>query len=231
MDEFVYPSLPGDTIASVLAAQPRYVAHVQLVWKMFGGLREDADQPASVVRGFTRRGRIGVRGTAGYGHFKAAVRTSCLRKIGIHRHELTYLCGLLRLPALPPPAHAIDRPLLWRYPAVMVRYPPTLTEVSLADPVATPLLLNHYAIQTYGWFMRIKSTRGDVLRTGWHHLRNRPYYIHYNRTEVVDDELARRSRAASYLTAARTHTARRSAGGQTRQRRARVWVPPAVDPR
>jgi len=50
------------------------------------------------------------------------------------------------------------------------------------------LRINHYAIQSYEYFMNVKVTRGDVLSTDCN-IRDNNYFIGYDTNEVFDDIL------------------------------------------
>ena len=52
-----------------------------------------------------------------------------------------------------------------------------------------PLHLNHYAIQSYDWFMKIKATRGDATVSD--NVRNAKYFWDYDKVsnDIEDTEL------------------------------------------
>jgi len=52
------------------------------------------------------------------------------------------------------------------------------------------LQLNHYAIQSWTFFERVKMTRGDVLSSVSEHVRDLNYFKAYDINEIEDDELA-----------------------------------------
>lgn len=186
IDEFVYAAKEGQTIVSVLQMTPSHVASIWLLWKMFGGLPKEATQPSSIIHGFTSRANVST--APAFGEIKAVTRTGCLERMGIHSHELTLPCRLLRLPAFPAARPIVSPlPLLWRLPAVVRRYPPHIDEESVRS---MPLQLNHYPVQSLDWFMKTKSTRGaaDIARN--EHIRNKAYYVRYNRTEILDAGLS-----------------------------------------
>jgi hypothetical protein len=161
---------------------------------MFGGLPPDAEQPKSVRRGFTRRADMS--SSPAHGHFKAISRTRCVDQLGVHQHKMSLLCKLLRLPAFP---IDLPLPLLWRYPTANRRYPPWPDESYLADAVAAPLHLNHYPVQSLKWFLKTKVGRGEASAeagAAFDNYRNRAYYEAYNRTDLLDEGLARIARSA-----------------------------------
>jgi hypothetical protein len=52
------------------------------------------------------------------------------------------------------------------------------------------LHLNHYAIQSLEWFMRVKATRGDVCTPNLDHIRIEDYFKRYDINDIVDTELS-----------------------------------------
>jgi hypothetical protein len=51
------------------------------------------------------------------------------------------------------------------------------------------LHLNHYAIQSWEWFSKVKMTRGDASSPAVDHLRDKKYFDAYDNNIVIDDEL------------------------------------------
>ena len=51
------------------------------------------------------------------------------------------------------------------------------------------LHLNHYAIQSYDWFMRIKATRGDATDINSNNVRNETYFKNFDLNDIDDTEL------------------------------------------
>jgi hypothetical protein len=50
------------------------------------------------------------------------------------------------------------------------------------------LHLNHYAIQSYDWFMKVKATRGSANIIIYDHVRNEEYFASYdNASNDMDD--------------------------------------------
>ena len=52
--------------------------------------------------------------------------------------------------------------------------------------------MNHYAIQSYKWFMNIKATRGDVSSKDIDNIRNEYYFKEYDNfsNDIIDDKLS-----------------------------------------
>jgi hypothetical protein len=55
-----------------------------------------------------------------------------------------------------------------------------------------PLRLNHYAIQSYDWFKRVKMTRGDSTSSDLDGFRGAEYFKRYDVNEFSDTELAKK---------------------------------------
>ena len=51
------------------------------------------------------------------------------------------------------------------------------------------LHLNHYAIQSWEFFSKIKMTRGDASSSSINHIRDKNYFDAYDNNIVLDDEL------------------------------------------
>jgi len=54
------------------------------------------------------------------------------------------------------------------------------------------LHLNHYMLQSYNWFMKVKATRGDVLSAQRNGIRNEDFFRKHNINDVEDLELAQK---------------------------------------
>lgn len=60
------------------------------------------------------------------------------------------------------------------------------------------LQLNHYAIQSYEWFMKVKRTRGDAVNAKYDTTRDEAYFRRYDLNDVRDVELAGKRGADAY---------------------------------
>ena len=52
------------------------------------------------------------------------------------------------------------------------------------------LHLNHYAIQSLDWFMKVKATRGDINAAKNENVRDKNYFDEYNFNDIEDLELS-----------------------------------------
>lgn len=144
LDEFVYASRKGRTIAAELRDMPLDVNGIQLPWVPFGSNGHRA-QPASVVCGFTRRAAL-KQWESQRIHLKMIVRAATLRAFHVHTCEYT----------VPEPRVVLGDGSA--SPNVAWRRVPT----SEAYHARAALRLNHYCLQSRDWWERIKCTRGDV---------------------------------------------------------------------
>ena len=55
------------------------------------------------------------------------------------------------------------------------------------------LHMNHYAIQSLDWFMKVKSTRGDVNSNTNINVRNLKYFNDFDINDIIDDELIQKT--------------------------------------
>ena len=79
LDEFLYSRSPWPTIKAYLANAPKKIGKITLLWKMFGSNKHDR-QPASIVKGFTKRQEFGPIQYNG----KSITRGSALIRISVH---------------------------------------------------------------------------------------------------------------------------------------------------
>jgi hypothetical protein len=164
LDEFMYSRHEFPTIASYLKTLPPEVSQVSVPWKMFGS-NGHIKQPPSVIEGFTKRAlysstrRINV---------KSIVRASKISRIALHSH---YIIG-----------NTIDSN------GNMIR---ASVEADINEKIldSSKLHLNHYAIQSYEFFMSVKATRGD--NTSSYNCRDENYFRRYDKdgSNVQDTEL------------------------------------------
>lgn len=166
MDEFAFASMPGETLARVL----RYVAEsdstigaVAIPWIMFGSNGHER-QPPSVTAGFTRRRWYGDGVSTS---FKCATRCGAIKKVGIHR------CKLRR------GFRTVGPSTLW------AEEPAMLSEATIPS---LAVRINHYAIQSWEYFERVKMTRGDAATVK--NVRDAAYFSSYDHNDVEDYTLA-----------------------------------------
>ena len=175
LDEFIYARNEFKRIKQYLKVLDDSVSQVSIPWKIYGsnGFNTiDKKQPSSVIKTFTKRINYdkhdnfqGVIRDADnkYSFNKCIVRTNKLLKFGIHDHFTT---DNNRITAdnkknICPTNEAFSK----------------IDEVILQE---SKLHLNHYAIQSFEWFMRIKATRGDNTTSNHTSTRNEGYFFAFD---------------------------------------------------
>lgn len=182
LDEFVYAHNGHSTINSYLNSLDQQVSQVFVPWKIFGS-NGNIYQPEHVFSSFTKRinydkqdGFHGVRrledGTK-VGFAKALVRTIYLKQFQIHAHNTSNNYWITS-----------DNRRTADYNG-FVRIDETILRESCLN-------LNHYAIQSFDWFMRVKATRGDNTNPDLNNVRNLNYFQSFDgvSNDVDDLELA-----------------------------------------
>jgi len=165
LDEFIYSRRGFNSIKDFLNSLPNDVSQVCIPWKMYGSNGYDSydkPQPESVIQSFTKR-----QHNNGLVNNKSIVRTEFLASFDLH--EQNVYGGR-------------------QYNEPEHRFFMTINEEILQNSC---LHLNHYAIQSFEWFMRVKATRGD--NTTSHNVRNEGYFRAYDRNDIEDLELAHKS--------------------------------------
>jgi hypothetical protein len=182
LDEFIYARHPFKTIKQYLNSLDDSISQVFIPWKIFGssGFNTiDKKQPDNVVEHFTKRinydkdsGFQGViqENNAKYSFTKCIVRTKYLTQFCVHSHctENKNYIGADNNTRIHPNESFYQ-----------------INEDILSNSF---LHLNHYAIQSYDWFMRIKATRGDSCTE---YVRTESYYREFDvcSNDICDDEL------------------------------------------
>lgn len=180
LDEFIYARINFKTIKEYLNSLENSISQVFIPWKIFGssGFNTDKKQPDSVIDNFTKRinydkdsnfqGVIIENGK--YSFTKCIVRTKYLKRFNIHSHETTNKNYI-----------GADNNRSIHNNESFYKINETILSNSF-------LHLNHYAIQSYEWFMRIKATRGDASSD---YCRTETYYREFDAaaSDIDDFEL------------------------------------------
>jgi len=188
-DEFIYARNGYSTIVEYLQNLPSSVGEVCMPWKMFGAngyTTLDRDYPKSdtVVNTFTKRGKYENKEAkpcvmafrdkqVSLG--KSIARTPFVSKMGLHNQELY------------PNAKSITSDnKLNKVPDKKFSY---ISEEILRN---SSLHLNHYVVQSFRWFMTVKSTRGAADAARHENIRTTQYFQHYDQAfnDVEDRELS-----------------------------------------
>lgn len=190
-DEFVYARNGHATIKNYLSTLDPSVSQISIPWKIFGSNGLDTPekpQPSLVVPSFTRRmnydkedGFQGVirDGPTKYSLTKCIARTRFLKEMGMHSHHTIRSHSRITSDSNESKIH----------PNGMFA---EITESILANSC---LHLNHYAIQSYDWFMRVKATRGAADSSDSEHVRTVQYFHGFDAcsNDIEDSELARQN--------------------------------------
>lgn len=207
LDEFVYarpqPGEPQPTIPQFLAMLDDSVGAIVLPWVMFAssGL---PSHPASVVNASRVRAPAATREQ----NVKTLSRRSALCNANASFKVHTALTSGAHCLATAPPdcAQTTWQPISYTPSCVHGMSDPNLGGMIVyngALPVAgARLQLNHYPLQSWEYFCRVKMTRGDVSAPSLDHFRDGHYYNRYHEAALGarDDELATK-RGAAFLAA------------------------------
>jgi len=183
LDEFIYSRKQYKTIKEYLKTVPSKCSQIFIPWKLFGsnGYNTlDNNQPQSVIKSFTKRINYdkeenfqGVikEDNNKYSMTKCIVRTKNLIQFKIHSHE-TDNTHYITTDNNHSDIHQNNQFS-------------KINEEILEDSF---LHLNHYAIQSFQWFMNIKSTRGDNYAEDRNSIRDENYFKAFdNSSNDIDD--------------------------------------------
>jgi hypothetical protein len=175
LDEFMYARKGFRTIKDVLRSVERDVGYISVPWKMFGSTGY-IKQPSSARSSFVNR--------ANHDH-----RTQGMIEEGMILCKTIFRGG--QISQFECHSHAAGgRALDSRLQELNAHQDNRFIEISERLLDESVLHLNHYAIQSYHWFMSVKSIRGDAYGSGADHTRNSQYFSQYDYADVVDYELA-----------------------------------------
>jgi hypothetical protein len=188
LDEFIYGRKYCNSIKDFLNKVHNNFSQVFIPWKMFGANGFDTidkKQPSSVISAFTKRidynnikknkyDSFLYKSNKRYIHSKCIIRTKYLVKIGIHASETSNTNYLTSYALKSNHIHEIN----------------DFVEINENIIQNSALHLNHYAIQSLDWFMRVKATRGDAVYSNNITNRNKRWFDKYNSNDIEDLELS-----------------------------------------
>ena len=180
-DEFIYSRLQFKNIKEYLSSLEDTISQVFIPWKMFGssGFNTiDKKQPDNVVDNFIKRTNYDKDGNMQgviveknnkYSLTKCIVRTKYLKQFQIHSHSTTNTNYI----------GADNNNFIHNN---------TFYKINEDILSKSFLHLNHYAIQSYEWFMTVKVTRGDAASN---FCRDSKYFMDYDNAsdDICDFEL------------------------------------------
>ena len=188
LDEFIYGRKYCSSIKDFLSKVHDSFSQVYIPWKMFGSNGYDTmekEQPSSVISSFTKRINnndsrhnkfrcFTYNGPIKYIFSKTIVRTKYLLQLDIHDSKSS--CN-----------RCITSCVLQNNNIHQNKH---FVEVSEEIIENSALHLNHYAIQSFNWFMKVKATRGDINSANNENVRDKEYFNEYNLNDIDDDELS-----------------------------------------
>ena len=179
-DEFIYPHR-GTTIKDYLNSVPTDVGEIMIPWKMFGS-NSHIQQPRSIRVSLVRRANYDEKKKIEGGRFngkehtnlsKYIVRTAALYKLSIHSATLYRPYKCITSDGNPCSTRGWAR----------------INEEILRN---SHLHCNHYPIQSWDWFQKVKMTRGSAASKRNDKVRNEAYFKRYDNNDKLDNELAQR---------------------------------------
>ena len=175
LDEFIYSRLGFKTMKDYLKTVPKDIYLIQLPWKIFGS-NHHIKQPKSIIRGFTRRKKHKtIFFFPDYIETKCIARGSKLVNLGIH------------VPTIKDIDFVNHRTMTSDNSDVKN----SATFVIITENIlkTSCLHLNHYRIQSWDFFRKVKMTRGDALSKRIDTFRDKKYFKTMDYNDMVDTEL------------------------------------------
>jgi hypothetical protein len=180
LDEFIYSRKPFATISSYLKSLNNGISQVYVPWKVYGSSGQ-LEQPSSCLETFTKR--------TIYNHTKTncmsdndkilckyLVNTHFLTRLSIH---VATVSGGQEITSDGKSINTVNKTFQF------------VSEDSLRLSV---LHCNHYPIQSFDWFRRIKMTRGSANHARNDKVRTTDYFNSFDShaNQKLDDELAQK---------------------------------------
>jgi hypothetical protein len=178
LDEFVYARKDYTSIASFLDSFPlRKVGAIMLPWKNFGSSGHN-QQPRGLRKSFITRARVPFpEPVPGFSRGKYLCRMAFTRDVNIHFPYLKK--GRYILSSGLDISHHLSH--------IYGGFAPT----SESELEASFLHVNHYPIQSKAYFTNVKSSRGDAYFSDPAlQVKTIAYFEKFDRSDVVDEELA-----------------------------------------
>jgi hypothetical protein len=169
-DEFVYARNGFKTIKEYLKSLNENIAQVYIPWKLYGsnGLIK---QPESVIRNFIRRQVHNIKVKA---ETKTIVRCNKLKELSLHSSKITDGIEINATNNI--------------YSNI---YKNRASDTTSEDILKRSYLhLNHYRIQSWEWFKKVKMTRGSAFNIKADNMRNERYFKMLDHNDIIDNELA-----------------------------------------
>jgi hypothetical protein len=186
LDEFIYSRLGFKTIKDYLKTVDKNIYLIQLPWKIFGS-NHRIKQPKSIIRGFTRRKKHKDNIDTlhdDYVECKCIVRGSKLIKLDIH------------VPTVKDINFLNHRTMTTNHTDVLNSATFALATENILK--TSCLHLNHYRIQSWDFFRKVKMTRGNAIQNQLNNFRDKKYFKQMDYNDIVDTELKRKTLKNKY---------------------------------
>lgn len=170
LDEFIYAR--NNRLVDYLQYVSEDIGQISIPWKLFGS-SNFIEQPSSVIESFVKRQGFTDDTVC---NIKSIVRVTALLELGIHEHSIQ------------PKFRHVDA-LLQDIRASRTDAASSIVKISSDVLEGLPIHCNHYAIQSWRWFIDVKMTRGSANCSEHDHVRNAEYFKRYDYNEVEDTEL------------------------------------------
>jgi hypothetical protein len=168
LDEFIYARKNYNTIKQYLSSLDTNINQIYIPWKMYGS-NGHVNQTENIIHYFLKRD---IYNNSRLINGKCITRTNKLIKINLHQ-SFTNSNGLIITSDGNIKQHRNNNFIY-------------ISEELLNNSC---LHLNHYAIQSWEFFSKIKMTRGDASSSSINHIRDKNYFDAYDNNIVLDDEL------------------------------------------
>lgn len=168
LDEFLYARKNYNTIKQYLSSLHTNIKQIYIPWKIFGS-NGHVNQTENIIHYFLKRD---IYNNSRLINGKCITRTKKLISINLH-HSYTNNNGLIT---------TSDGNVKQNHDNNFIYTSEEILNNSC-------LHLNHYVIQSWDFFSKIKMTRGDASSSSVDHFRNKNYFDGYDNNIVLDDEL------------------------------------------
>ena len=184
MDEFIYARNGFKTIKAYLETVNKDIYKIEIPWKLFGssGLKK---QPDSVIQNFIHRKKFPKISThinlsERVIYIKTISRGSHLQKIRTHNSVVTNLHQSFPVRNISSDSRIL-REIGLGNRSFTIMIEPFLKKHSLH--------LNHYRIQSWEFYKKVKMTRGDVSINTLEYIRNQKSFQIHDYKDMKDTEL------------------------------------------
>lgn len=184
MDEFIYARNGFKTIKEYLETVNKDIYKIEIPWKLFGssGFKK---QPDSVIQNFIHRKKFPKFGThtnlsERVIYIKTISRGSHLQKIRTHNSVVTNLHQSFPVRNISSDSRIL-REIGLGNRSFTIMIEPFLKKHSLH--------LNHYRIQSWEFYKKVKMTRGDVSINTLEYIRNQKSFQIHDYKDMKDTEL------------------------------------------